>query len=459
MSLITDARPPIRAAQYLRMSTEHQRYSPDNQRSAISRYAGERGYEIVQTYIDAGKSGLTLHGRDGLKRLLSDAVSGEADFNSILVLDVSRWGRFQDVDQGSHYEWLCRSAGVSVHYVAEPFEQDGSIASSLLKQLKRVMAGEYSRDLSAKVTQAHNNYATSGYLQGGMLAYGVRRLLVDEQGNPKGILEAGERKGFRCDRVVPIPGPKNEIAVINRIYKLYIAGKSHRRIAEILNEKGIPAARDLPWTHGKVAGILHNDLVLGQYVYNRTTRKLRGPWSRNSSDKWIVVQVFPPLVDPEVVRIARETPRQGKANIADDRKLLRDLRKLYEKHGYLSGRLIKAAPKMAHPKTYQNHFGSLEEAYRQVGYDAPNWIWNRINTVRQTPEEILQALKHCYDRHGYINAKLINAERGVPSVEYLKKTFGSLPETYRLAGIPYSDMQSSATEGKRRYFANRRSEA
>jgi DNA invertase Pin-like site-specific DNA recombinase len=243
MSLLVDTRPPVRAAQYLRMSTEHQRYSPDNQKTAIDRYALERGYEIVQTYIDAGKSGLTLRGRDGLKQLLSDAVSGSANFNAILVLDVSRWGRFQDVDQGSHYEWLCREAGVSVHYVAEPFEQDGSIASSLIKQLKRVMAGEFSRELSSKVMQAHTNYANAGFIQGGILPYGVRRLVVDEHGVAKGILEAGNRKGFRSDRVVPIPGPKHEIAVINRIYKLYIAGKSHHRIAEILNGKGIPAAR------------------------------------------------------------------------------------------------------------------------------------------------------------------------------------------------------------------------
>lgn len=457
--------PPVRAAQYvraavqyLRMSTEHQRYSPDNQRAAIARYAAEHGYEVTRTYIDEGKSGLTLTGRDGLKQLLADAVSGNAGFEAILVLDVSRWGRFQDVDQGSHYEWLCRSAGVAVHYVNEPFEQDGSIASSLIKQLKRVMAGEYSRELSVKVTQAHNNYATSGYVQGGILPYGVRRLVIDENGAPKGVMEAGVRKGFRSDRVVPIPGPKHEIAVINRIYRLYISGKSHHRIAEILNEKGVAAARGLPWTHGKIAGILHNDLVLGRYVYNRTTRKLRGKWTRNEADKWIVVQVFPPLVDPEVVRIARETPRQGKANLADKRKLLRDLRKLYAKHGYLSYRLIKATPNIACAKTYHSHFGGMEEAYRLVGYEPRGSVWNRNNTVRQTPQEILSALGQCYDRHGFINAKLINAERGVPSVEYLKKTFGSLPEAYRLAGIPYSDMQTSATEGRRR-LAERRAAA
>ena len=85
--------------------------------------------------------------------------------------------------------------------------------------------------------------------------------------------------------------------------------------------------------------------------------------------------------------------------------------------------------------------------------------WNRANTVSQTREEILSALRACYEQHGYINAKLINAARGIPSVEYLKKTFGSLPDAYRLAAIPFTDPQTSATEGKLRYHAARRAEA
>jgi hypothetical protein len=100
----------------------------------------------------------------------------------------------------------------------------------------------------------------------------------------------------------------------------------------------------------------------------------------------------------------------------------------------------------------------MEAAYRLVGYEAPGWTWSRRSTVKQTREEILVGLKACHDRHGYINAKLINAERGVPSVAYLKKTFGSLTDTYRLAGIPYSDAQTSATEGRLRYLAKKQAE-
>ncbi len=49
---------PIRAAQYVRMSTEHQQYSTENQADVIREWAAKRGCEIVRTYADDGKSGL-----------------------------------------------------------------------------------------------------------------------------------------------------------------------------------------------------------------------------------------------------------------------------------------------------------------------------------------------------------------------------------------------------------------
>ena len=66
----------IRAAQYVRMSTEHQKYSTENQGDAIQHYAESRGIEIIRTYADAGKSGLSLDGRDALKQLIDDVQNG-----------------------------------------------------------------------------------------------------------------------------------------------------------------------------------------------------------------------------------------------------------------------------------------------------------------------------------------------------------------------------------------------
>lgn len=98
---------PARAAQYVRMSTEHQQYSTENQMDTISRYEA-RKMQTVRTYSDEARSGLNIEGRNGLRELIRDVESGRADYTEIFVYDVSRWGRFQDVDESAYYEYICK---------------------------------------------------------------------------------------------------------------------------------------------------------------------------------------------------------------------------------------------------------------------------------------------------------------------------------------------------------------
>ena len=141
----------IPAVAYVRMSTDHQKYSTENQLDIIRNYATARGLQILRVFEDSGRSGLRLDGREALQNLMAEVRTGQADFKAILVYDVSRWGRFQDADEGAYHEHVCSRAGIRVHYCGEQFENDGSIGSNLLKTVKRVMAGEYSRELSVKV--------------------------------------------------------------------------------------------------------------------------------------------------------------------------------------------------------------------------------------------------------------------------------------------------------------------
>jgi len=165
------------------MSTEHQQYSTENQRDKIRDYATRRGFEIVRTYADEGKSGLRIDGRQALQNLISDVVNGKADFSVILVYDVSRWGRFQDADESAYYEYICRRAGIQVAYCAEQFENDGSPVSTIVKGVKRAMAGEYSRELSAKV--AHH---LVGHFLANVQGKGLKGMLVCD----------GREMSFRC---------------------------------------------------------------------------------------------------------------------------------------------------------------------------------------------------------------------------------------------------------------------
>lgn len=144
----------FRAAQYVRTATLHPQYSTDTQSDKIRDYASKRGIEIVRTYADEGKSGLSIFGRTGLQKLLSDVDSGRADFNLILVYDISRWGRFLDPGEGAHYEHICKRAGIQVIYCAEPFGNNSASVSAIVKAIKRSMADEYRREMSVMIDQA-----------------------------------------------------------------------------------------------------------------------------------------------------------------------------------------------------------------------------------------------------------------------------------------------------------------
>src|SRR5579872_1755899 len=262
----------IPAVQYLRMSTEHQQYSPENQSTAIQKYADAHSFEIVRTYSDAAKSGVALKRRAGLRELLQDVVSGTASYRAILVYDVSRWGRFQDTDESAHYEFLCKSAGVPIHYCAETFVNDGSLPSSIMKALKRAMAGEYSRELGVKVIAGQKRLAELGFKQGGIPGYGFRRLLVSENRTSKQVLAHGEMKSISTDRVILVPGPAGEIEEVREIFRKFTVDRlSFKAIARDLNQRGVPSVRNRQWTHSVVASLLSHPKYVGCNVFNRTT--------------------------------------------------------------------------------------------------------------------------------------------------------------------------------------------
>jgi DNA invertase Pin-like site-specific DNA recombinase len=199
------------------MSTDFQKYSIENQAAVIAAYAHAHDLTIVRTYADKGESGLKLKNRAALRELILDVTTGDADFDYILVYDVSRWGRFQDADESAHYEFLCKQAGLKLVYCAEQFENDGSMLSSVVKNLKRVMAAEYSRELSVKVHAGACRFAGLGFLIGGRIGYGLERVLVNDRLEPKTVLSNGDRKYLLTDHVRLRPGDAREVMIVQWI--------------------------------------------------------------------------------------------------------------------------------------------------------------------------------------------------------------------------------------------------
>ncbi|HYM79097.1 MAG TPA: recombinase family protein [Candidatus Dormibacteraeota bacterium] len=218
------------AAQYLRMSTALQEYSLENQSRAIAEYAKQHGFSVVQTYSDPAFSGVLFRRRKGLQKLIHDVVQGQAIYKAILVYDVSRWGRFSDSDESAYYEFLCKSAGVRVHYCAEVFPNDDALPNMIMKSLKGVMASEFSREMAVKVAAGQRRLATLGFRQGAVPGYGFRRLLLSPDGTPKQILAPGERKNLTTDRLSLFQGLRMKCTACARYIRCSSeAGKHSQR--------------------------------------------------------------------------------------------------------------------------------------------------------------------------------------------------------------------------------------
>ncbi|WP_405041436.1 recombinase family protein [Parvibaculum sp.] len=363
------------------MSTEHQKYSTENQAEIIRQYADRRGFEVVRTYADEGKSGLSLDGRDALKQLIDDVENGRANFDIILVYDVSRWGRFQDADESAYYEYICKRAGIAVQYCAEQFENDGSPVSTIVKGVKRAMAGEYSRELSAKVFTGQCHLIELGFRQGGPPGYGLRRMRIDQNGVPKGELLRGEHKSIQTDRVVLVPGPPEEVETVRMIYRSFLNGANETDIAAALNARGLLTDLGRPWTRGTVHQILINEKYIGNNVWNRASFKLKRKRVHNSPEMWIRADgVFEAIVDRDQYEAA-QTIIGERARRFSDEDMLEGLQALYEMRGFLSGLMIDEVDGLASSSMYRSRFGSLLRAYQLVGF-TPDRDYQYVETNR-----------------------------------------------------------------------------
>jgi len=360
---------PLHAAQYVRMSTEHQRYSTENQAEAIAAYAVRRGFLIVRTYADEGKSGLSLSGRAGLRQLLADVERGGTDFSAVLAYDISRWGRFQDADESAYYEHVCKRAGIAVHYCAEQFENDGSLTATVIKSMKRAMAGEYSRELSTKVFIGHCRLVELGFRQGASPGFGLRRQLLDEQGEPKAILARGERKSLQTERVVLVPGPADEIETVRRIHRMFAEqGMVESRIAATLSDEGMVSELGRPWTRAAVHRVLVSEKYAGHNVYNHVSFKLKRARVRNPPELWIRAEnAFPAIVDAATFATTQAIIEARGRRLTDE-EMLDLLSALLRERGTLSAIVIDEADGLPSSNVYRARFGSLLRAYSLIGF-------------------------------------------------------------------------------------------
>jgi hypothetical protein len=141
----------------------------------------------------------------------------------------------------------------------------------------------------AKVFAGQCRLIEMGFRQGGPAGYGLRRVLVDENRQPKGTLKRGEHKSLQTDRVVLVAGPDEEVDTVRWIYRAFteegFAGKRDRGTP--LTRQGVLTDLGREWTRGVVHGILTNEKYIGNNVFNRRSFKLKKRRVINAPDMWV----------------------------------------------------------------------------------------------------------------------------------------------------------------------------
>jgi hypothetical protein len=201
------------------------------------------------------------------------------------------------------------------------------------------------------------------------------RTPVDASGHPKRLLEFGQRKDLPTDRVLLVPGPAREIAVVRKIFKWFTTEDySGEVIATMLNHRKIRAERcrgspEQPeWTRKRVLRILNSPKYIGTVVYNRTSNRLSEGTVHNSTDQWVCREgAVKPLVEPQVFLKAQDIMKRRSGHL-DKYQVLEQLSALLKRTGKLSQRIISKEKDIPSVGAILRRFKSLLAVYELIGY-------------------------------------------------------------------------------------------
>jgi DNA invertase Pin-like site-specific DNA recombinase len=361
-----------KAVAYYRHSAEDkQENSVPIQREHITRFAREHGIKIIKEFADRGKSGLSTRGRHAFNEMIEDyVIGGKEDFDYILVLDVSRWGRFQNVDLAAYYVGLCELRGKKVIYTTIGFQKGSDPMDHVRIAIDRVSAAKDSQTLSRRVFDGSLEVARQGFRAGAPAPYGLHRLLLDEQKKPVQILQPGQKKVIDNQRVTLTPGSDREVRVVRRIFADCAGGKAPGEIAAAINAEEIPSPAGKRWTGGTVRSVLANELYCGTMVYNKTRQKLQSKTKRNPQEEWVRKRhAFEGIVDEGLFARARKALAARKAQHErrySPEDMIRKLERVHSRHGKVGPRQIASDSRLVSPSAYVKRFLSLDLAYQRM---------------------------------------------------------------------------------------------
>src|SRR5262245_51837708 len=257
---------PSRALLCPRVSTDDQRdgASIETQEAAMRRRCEERGWSVAGVLADA-ESGAVLWERPQFKEISRRIQAGQADV--VLFYESSRLAR----DQAYSFIVLelCERHGVRLDFVLNAYDrrEDGRLTSKgkLIFGFDSWKAESERDDIIERTSRGKRDHWADGlFMAQGRPPYGYRR--HEELGAEPKWSETGERKRRR-KRDVRYEADPDTAPVVERIVRLFLAGRTLRAIAKLLTDQGVP-------TPGQHARITRKGRVLSGIWRPNTVREI-----------------------------------------------------------------------------------------------------------------------------------------------------------------------------------------
>lgn len=284
---------PKQVAIYARVSSASQAkrdLSIPEQIRQVKEFCEERGWVVVSTFSDPGKSGAETANRPQFQRMIRAACSAEHPFDLILTWDQSRFGRsYQDAAIRAQL----REHGVRIDSITNPAgDMDAPISpdGEMVEAIQGAVDIRARKSSTIQMIRGQKAKARKGGLAGAQATcYGYRQ-------------EWDSVDGGRPVRRPVIDNAKAKI--VREMFRRYIKGDSLLGITRWLNDSGISAPRGKRWYESTIRKMLSNETLLGRLIYGRI-KKAKHPVTRTSVNRkndGEVIRVdnaFPAIIDQE----------------------------------------------------------------------------------------------------------------------------------------------------------------
>ena len=271
----------LRAVFYARVSTqeEAQLRALPKQVEECKDKIKEKGWELVDQYVDEGKSGTTVKNRTEYQRLLDDMGANKFD---ILVV------KSQDRLQRNPRDWYIfvdklNCNGIKLYFYLEGryFKSD---EDALITGIKAILAGEYSRDLSKKLNNSNN-----------------RRIEKARNGEKVSAMGNGQTYGYKIVNGEWVIDKEQE-EVVRKMYELYSELHSIRKVRNALNEQGYRNQKGKLFTEEVIGRVIKNVMHKGWVILNRHHRDFdTKEIIEKPEEEWVIVKNdHEPIVSEEL---------------------------------------------------------------------------------------------------------------------------------------------------------------